>query len=237
MSGQIVDASLVAAPKQRNTDDEKKVEIKAKPQFPDVWKAQAGQAAPEGSRRPLDGQFVEGKGSGRTEGPSTPVDIANPDLRLPEPGLDRPRLRLHPQMASDDASAYEGARLREAARQGQDQDERLGRTAHGPRPMRRGWRRTASSAESTVRSRRAGRCLRRRGAPMRWKLRGPLPGRARLRAAEGPDGPVHPNNRHRPGDHQDRQGQSRLQYQTSGCSGANDQQKRKPKPRACSSIV
>ena len=43
MSGQIVDASLVAAPRQRNTDDEKKA-IKEGPDTAEL-EGQAGQAA------------------------------------------------------------------------------------------------------------------------------------------------------------------------------------------------
>lgn len=37
MDGQIVDATVVAAPKQRNTDDDK-ADIKAGRQQPDAWK-------------------------------------------------------------------------------------------------------------------------------------------------------------------------------------------------------
>src|SRR5215213_5061146 len=52
MSDQIVDATLVAAPRQRNTDEEK-TEIK-EGRIPAG--GAAGQAAPQGPRRPLDGQ-------------------------------------------------------------------------------------------------------------------------------------------------------------------------------------
>jgi hypothetical protein len=49
MSGQIVDASRVSAPRQRNTDDEKKAIKQGR--MPTNWKAQAGQAAAQRSRR------------------------------------------------------------------------------------------------------------------------------------------------------------------------------------------
>ena len=59
MGGQIVDATIVAAPKQRNTDAEK-ADIKAG-KVPEL-EGEAGQAAPEGSRRALDGEVLEGQG-------------------------------------------------------------------------------------------------------------------------------------------------------------------------------
>src|SRR5256885_970559 len=55
MSGQIVDASLIAAPRQRNTQDEKKA-IKDGP-HPRRLERQAREASPEGSRRALDSQI------------------------------------------------------------------------------------------------------------------------------------------------------------------------------------
>jgi len=58
MSGQIVGASLVAAPRQRNTGDEKKAIKEGR--IPANWKAKPGQAAAQGSRRTLDGQIQQG---------------------------------------------------------------------------------------------------------------------------------------------------------------------------------
>lgn len=55
MSGQIIDASIVAAPKQRNTDGEKR-DIKAGRISPAMG-GKASQAAPERPRRPLDSQI------------------------------------------------------------------------------------------------------------------------------------------------------------------------------------
>jgi IS5 family transposase len=43
MSGQIVDASLIAAPRQRNTEDEKRA-IREGQILPDDWKDQTCQA-------------------------------------------------------------------------------------------------------------------------------------------------------------------------------------------------
>jgi transposase, IS5 family len=57
MSGQIVDASLVSAPKQRNTETEKK-DIK-EGRIPDDWKGHPG-APPERPGRALDAGVRQG---------------------------------------------------------------------------------------------------------------------------------------------------------------------------------
>ena len=57
MGGQIIDATIVATPKQRNSEAEKK-DIK-EGRIPEVSDAQARQTAPEGSRCALDGQIFK----------------------------------------------------------------------------------------------------------------------------------------------------------------------------------
>ena len=59
MGGQIIDASIVAAPKQRNTEGEKR-DIKRRPHSAGMG-GKALQAAPEGPRRALDGQIHQGQ--------------------------------------------------------------------------------------------------------------------------------------------------------------------------------
>ena len=94
MSGQIVDATLVAVPRQRNTDEEKKA-IK-EGLIPQNWK---DKPAKQGSRRALDGEVYQGQaergqlGAARRSG--------DPGFRLSEPHLDRPGLWFHPQMGGD----------------------------------------------------------------------------------------------------------------------------------------
>src|SRR5215203_7504478 len=76
MGGQIVDASIIAAPKQRNTDAEKRGA------HPGRVGGQARQARAEGPGRPLDSEVVEGQtGRGRlaAHGPG------GARLRLQEP--------------------------------------------------------------------------------------------------------------------------------------------------------
>ena len=59
MSGQIIDASIVAAPKQRNTDGEK-AEIKAG-RIPEAWKAKPAKLRQKDPRCAVDHEVVEGQ--------------------------------------------------------------------------------------------------------------------------------------------------------------------------------
>ena len=96
MAAQIVDATLIAAPKQRNTDAEKKA-IKAG-RIPQDWKASrpssvrrtATRAGRSSSARLSRGRTGRSSGGHR-----------HSDLRLPEPRLDRPRPWADPPMGGD----------------------------------------------------------------------------------------------------------------------------------------
>ena len=68
-----------------------------------------GQAPPEGSRRALDGQVLQGEAAGRWD---DAVGHRHSQLRLSEPHLDRSPLRLIRKWAVTDAAAYEGRMLR-----------------------------------------------------------------------------------------------------------------------------
>jgi hypothetical protein len=109
MSGQIVDASLISAPKQRNTEDEKRAIKEGR--IPDETPA-------KGSRRPLDGQVQQGEGAGgRNEAAGR---HRYPDLRLSKSYLDRQRVRLHPQVGGDRCGRLRGRPSpRRSARQDQ----------------------------------------------------------------------------------------------------------------------
>ncbi|MGD9658425.1 MAG: transposase, partial [Methylocystis sp.] len=89
MSGQIVDATLVSAPKQRNTEDEKKV-IK-EGSIPDGWAAKLRQ-----KDRDACWTVKFSKAKERPDGTKLPVEIAIPTFAY-----------------ITDAAAYEGVRLRE----------------------------------------------------------------------------------------------------------------------------
>jgi len=63
MGGQIIDGTIVAAPKQRNSDGEK-ADIKAG-RIPEQWREKP--AKPEGSRRALDGEVLQGQAGRRRQ--------------------------------------------------------------------------------------------------------------------------------------------------------------------------
>ena len=97
MSGQIVDATIVAAPKQRNTIGGEAGD-QGRPHSRGL-EGQAGEARAEGSRCALDGQIHESQGAGRRLGSAG--RSRHPGLRLQEPCLDRPGAWADPQLDGD----------------------------------------------------------------------------------------------------------------------------------------
>lgn len=109
MSGQIIDASLVAAPKQRNTEDEKKAIKEGR--VPEHWKARPGKLR----QKDRDARWTVkySKAKERPDGSKPPVDIAIPGFGYQNHiGIDRGFGLIRTWMVTH-AAAYEGARLRE----------------------------------------------------------------------------------------------------------------------------
>jgi IS5 family transposase len=109
MSGQIIDASLVAAPKQRNTEDEKKAIKEGR--VPEHWKARPGKLR----QKDRDARWTVkySKAKERPDGSKPPVDIAIPGFGYQNHiGIDRGFGLIRTWMVTD-AAAHEGARLRE----------------------------------------------------------------------------------------------------------------------------
>ena len=107
MSGQIVDASLVAAPKQRNTDDEKR-DLKAG-RVPEAWKKKPARLRQKDRDARWTVKFSKAK-----VGPDGKVqrDIAVPTFGYQDHiSIDR-RYRLIRRWQATDAAAYEGRMLR-----------------------------------------------------------------------------------------------------------------------------
>lgn len=109
MSGQIVDASLIAAPKQRNTDDEKKAIKEGR--VPDGWKDKPAKLRQKDRDARWTVKFSKAKE--RSDGTKPPVDIAIPTFGYQNHvSIDR-GFGLIRKWAATDAAAYEGARLRD----------------------------------------------------------------------------------------------------------------------------
>ncbi len=109
MGGQIVDATLVSAPKQRNTEDEKKAIKEGR--VPENWKAKPARLAHKDREARWTVKFSKAKE--RADGSKPPVDIAIPTFGYQNHvSIDREHGLIRRWEASD-AAAYEGARLRE----------------------------------------------------------------------------------------------------------------------------
>jgi transposase, IS5 family len=109
MGGQIIDASLIAAPKQRNTEEEKKAIKDGR--IPEAWKAKPAKLRHKDRDARWTVKFSKAKA--RPDGTVPPVDIAIPTFGYQNHiSIDREH-RLIRRWDATDAAAYEGARLRE----------------------------------------------------------------------------------------------------------------------------
>jgi transposase, IS5 family len=95
MGGQIIDATIVTAPKRRNTEAKRRTSKKGA--FPRIGRASPPNW-PEGSRCALDGQIFKSQAVRRRREARRSGD---PRLRLQEPYRHRPRPRPDPDMGSD----------------------------------------------------------------------------------------------------------------------------------------
>jgi IS5 family transposase len=109
MSSQVVDASLVAAPRQRNTDDEKKAIKEGR--IPTNWKAKPAKLRHKDRDMRWTVKFTKAKP--REDGSSPPVDLAISLFGYQNHvSIDR-RFGFICRWAATDAAAYEGRRLRQ----------------------------------------------------------------------------------------------------------------------------
>jgi hypothetical protein len=101
MAGQIIDATIVAAPKQRNTDEEKKAIKQGR--IPNGWKDKPAKLRQKGLRCPLDGQIHQGQAEREWRAKGRSCDSG---VRLEEPCLDRSPSWPDPQMDSERRSGF-----------------------------------------------------------------------------------------------------------------------------------
>ncbi|NSY39849.1 IS5 family transposase, partial [Leisingera sp. ANG59] len=108
-AGQIVDASLIAAPRQRNSDGEKAA-IKAGKTALEIWPGKPAKAAQKDTNARWTVKYSKAKT--RADG-SRPVDIAIPIFGYKSHiSIDRQNGIIRRQLVTD-ASQHDGARLRE----------------------------------------------------------------------------------------------------------------------------
>jgi IS5 family transposase len=109
MSGQIVDASPNAAPRQRNTNEEKKAIKQGR--IPDEWKDKPAKLRQKDRDARWTVKFTKAKP--RQDGSTPPVDLAIPVFGYQNHvSIDR-GFGFIRQWSATDAAAYEGRRLRE----------------------------------------------------------------------------------------------------------------------------
>ena len=109
MSGQIVDATLIAAPKQRNREEEK-AQIKAGKSAAEIWPDKPARAA----QKDVDARWTVKFAKARHAADGTPrIDIAIPTFGYKSHiSIDRRHGVIRCQKVTD-AAAHDGARLRE----------------------------------------------------------------------------------------------------------------------------
>jgi len=109
MSGQIVDAALVAAPRRRNTAEEKKAIKEGR--IPEAWKAWPAKLRQKDRDARWTVKFAKAKA--KEDGSTPPCDIAIPVFGYQNHiAIDR-GFGFIRKWSATDAAAYEGARLRD----------------------------------------------------------------------------------------------------------------------------
>jgi hypothetical protein len=193
MSGQIVDASLIAAPRQRNTEEEKAA-IKAGQKAAEIWPDKPAKAA----QKDIDARWTLKTSKGKVKADGTVKrDIAIPQFGYKSPiSIDRRHGFIRRQKVTD-AAAHDGARLREGlVDPSNTASDVWADTAY----------RSRANEDFLADCGRISRIHRKKPAgkpmPMRMakanarKVHGPRQRRARLRAAEGTDEAHDPKYRH-----------------------------------------
>ena len=162
VSGQIVDASLVAAPRQRNTDDEKKAIKEGR--IPLNWKAKPAKMRHKDRDARWTVKFTKAKP--RQDGSTPPVDLAIPLFGYQNHVSIDLRFGFIRRWAATDAAAYEGRRLRQGLLDKSNTASGVwADTAYRSAANETFLNKNASSATSIARSRKAALCTRRCAGP------------------------------------------------------------------------
>ena len=225
MSGQIVDATIVAAPKQRNTIEEKKAIKEGR--VPDAWKNKPKKLA----QRDRDARWTVryAKAKPREDGSLPSVDLAIPAFGYKNHvSIDR-AFGLIRKWTTTDAAAHDGARLEDVLDRTNTVGDVWAKRARFRRAMLDGmangggcrlsvgeergdagaaWVRLSPPSQET------GGSVNARAHPGRQRpeIEGAQRDRARLRAPEGPDGSRRLHDRDRASPREDRAREPLLQH-------------------------
>jgi IS5 family transposase len=167
MSGQIIDATIVAAPKQRNTNDEKKAIKEGR--IPEEWKDKPKKLAQKDRDARWTIKYTKAKA--RDDASVPPVDLAIPAFGYKNHiSIDRAHGLIRKWTATH-AAAHDGARLEEVSIGPTRRARSMRIRPIARRRTRRCCRGPASSRAFIARSRRASRCRSARASPMRRNLK------------------------------------------------------------------
>lgn len=208
MGGQIVDATLVAAPKQRNTAAEKEA-IKAGKSAAEIWPDQPAKAA----QKDPDARWTLKFAKARALPDGRPgIDIAIPSFGYKSSIAICRRYGFIRKGKVTDGARFDGRMLRDVVTSDNTRLRRLGRHRL-PKPIQRGLAEIDCSGQprspqetqgqADVGADRARQCC---------QVCYPRSHRARVRPAKGSDGAVHPHHRYRPRRDEDRPRQPCLQH-------------------------
>ncbi len=207
MGGQIVDATIVAAPKQRNTDAEK-ADIKAG-KVPDAWKEKPAKLRQKDRDARWTVKFSKAKVA--EEGKAQQRDIAIPAFGYKNhAAIDRRHGFIRGWNVTS-ASAYDGAQLRNVLNRANTGSTVWADTAYRSKKNEEWLERNGYVSRHPPEEAEGPADERGDVAGQRPTLKDPRFRRARLRAAEGTDETLRPHHRHRPRQHQDRHDEPRLQ--------------------------
>jgi transposase, IS5 family len=211
MSGQIIDASIVAAPKQRNTNGEKR-DIK-EGRIPPAWAQKPAKLRQKDRDARWTVKYTKAKPS---EDGMPRVDLAVPAFGYKNHvGIDR-RHRLIRRWTVTDAARYDGALLPELVDRNNTASDVWADTAYRSQANEKFLTRPSpavsdppqeAQGQTNAAPHRAGQCP---------QVGGALGGRARLRPPERSDGPVHSHHRYGASENQDRPRQPPLQHAADG---------------------
>ena len=153
MGGQIVDASIVAAPKQRNTDGEKR-DIKAG-RIPEAWQDKPAKLA----QKDRDARWTVKWSKAKPADDGSPrIDLAIPAFGYKNHiGIDRRHGLIRTWVATD-AARHDGAQLPNLISKANTGSEVFADTAYRSKANEKHLVDSGSSRASTARSRRASRC-------------------------------------------------------------------------------
>jgi hypothetical protein len=207
MAGQIIYATIVAAPKQRNTEAEKE-DIK-EGRIPEDWKRKPAKLRQKDRDARWTVKYSKAK---PTEDGAKRVDLAIPAIGYKNHvGIDRAHGLIR-TWAATDASRHDGTQLPNSSTR-TTPPAASGRTRPiDPRRTKSTWPTMAFAAKSTARSLNGNRCPK-RGAGQRQEVEGSRLRRTRLRPTKDHDGSGHSNNRPRRGHCEDGACQSDLQHE------------------------